>query len=318
MRNAALYDAALVVVRDCMAARAGEDVTVVTDYPSLEVGEVLAAAARALAAETVMAVMAPRRINGEEPPAAIAAVMAASEVLLLATKASLSHTRARQRASAQGARCASMPGATAAMLIRTMNVDYVEIARRTRELAAALADVEYFRLTSAAGSDMTVNVAGCKMFADVGLYHEKGNFGNLPAGEVCTAPALAGSSGVAVFDGSFAGVGLLEKPIRIRFEDGVAVAIEGEAGKLRALLDELGTGAEVLAEIGIGTHPAAMVTGAVLEDEKVLGTVHLALGNNVALGGTNDVALHLDGVIRAPTLTTDDGRVLVAEGVAQF
>lgn len=318
MRPDALTEAATTVARDCMAVRAGETVTVVTDYPTFEVGEALRAACQNLGAEVVFTVMAPRRVNGEEPPAPVAAAMVANDVLLLATHVSLSHTRARKEASQKGVRCASLPGVTPALLARTMAVDYNDIAKRTRALAEALADVKYFRLTSAAGSDLVINVAGCKMFADTGLYHEKGAFGNLPAGEVCTAPVLDGSTGVAVFDGSFAGVGLLKKPISIRFQDGVAVGFDGEADKLREILTEFGTGADVLAEIGIGTHPAATLTGIILEDEKIYGSVHLALGNNVALGGTNDVALHLDGVILKPTLETDDGRVLIAAGVPEF
>jgi leucyl aminopeptidase (aminopeptidase T) len=51
----------------------------------------------------------------------------------------------------------------------------------------------------------------------------------------------------------------------------------------------------------------------ILEDEKVAGTVHVALGNNVGMGGTVDVPIHLDGVIRRPTLRVD-GQVVVDDG----
>ncbi len=317
MEDAKLLEAARRTVEGCMAARAGETVTVVTDHDTRDIGEALARAAADVGTEAVLAVMAPRRVNGEEPPAPIAALMLASQVLLLPTKVSLSHTRARKAANDAGVRCASMPGVTADMMARTMNVDYDAVAADTKRLAERVKGASSFRLTTAAGTDMRIDVAGCDFFADTGLYDHAGAFGNLPAGEVCAGPVVERSGGVAVFDGSFAGVGLLRSPVRITFERGLATKVEGgaEASALRGILEEFGTAAEVLAEIGIGTHPTARLTGAVLEDEKIRGTVHLAVGNNIGLGGTNNVSLHLDGVILKPTLTTDRGDVIIADGV---
>jgi len=315
-----LKEAARRTLSDCMGVRAGEVVTVVTDDVVRAVGEALAREAGELGADPVLAVMAPRRVSGEEPPEPVAALMLESAVLLLATNASLSHTRARKAASKAGARCASMPGITEDIMVRTMAVDYRDVAARSRKLAESLAGVKYFRLTSPAGTDITINVTDLEYFADTGTYREPGDFGNLPAGEVCAGPVLEGSAGTAVFDGSFAGLGLLGEPITVTFEDGVATAIEdGEkADALRALLEPFGEGGRVLAEIGIGTHPTARLTGVVLEDEKIAGTVHLALGNNVGFGGANDVAVHVDGVILSPTLVTDRGEAVLEEGTPRF
>jgi leucyl aminopeptidase (aminopeptidase T) len=73
----------------------------------------------------------------------------------------------------------------------------------------------------------------------------------------------------------------------------------------------------VLAELGVGTNDAATITGKVLEDEKVYGTVHLAFGNNMHFGGVNDVQYHADGVITRPTLVVD-GEVLIEDGKPSF
>ena len=68
----------------------------------------------------------------------------------------------------------------------------------------------------------------------------------------------------------------------------------------------------------IGTNDSAKLSGLLLEDEKVMGTVHIALGNNVTMGGTFNVPIHLDGVIKKPTVYLDnkplmkDGKLLVA------
>ncbi len=315
-----LSEAARRTLTDCMAVGTGDVVAVVTDDATRVVGEALWREAGAIGAEPVLAMMKARRVNGEEPPGPVAALMRERPVLLLATAVSLSHTRARKAATGGGGRCASMPGITEDMMVRTMAVDYGDVAERTLKLAEGLADVQSLTLTAPAGTDIKLNVADVKFSADTGVYHDEGDFGNLPAGEACAGPVLAGSSGVAVFDGSFAGVGSLAEPIRITFEDGVATAVEGEreAEALRELIEPFGEGGRVLAEIGIGTHPTARITGAILEDEKVLGTVHLALGNNVGFGGSNDVAIHVDGVILSPTLVTDAGDVIIEAGTPRF
>ncbi|MFC1890701.1 aminopeptidase, partial [Thermodesulfobacteriota bacterium] len=98
-------------------------------------------------------------------------------------------------------------------------------------------------------------------------------------------------------------------------EDGFAREIRGgpEADRLVGMLDRHGEAARNIAELGVGTNDQAVITGQVLEDEKVMGTIHIALGNNITMGGTCDVSLHLDGVVRSPTLSVD-GRVILDEG----
>ena len=76
---------------------------------------------------------------------------------------------------------------------------------------------------------------------------------------------------------------------------------------------ELGTN---LAELGIGTSDRAKLTGNVLEDEKILGTVHVAFGASAAIGGTVSVPVHLDGVVLEPSLEVDGKRCSTAGGGA--
>ena len=64
------------------------------------------------------------------------------------------------------------------------------------------------------------------------------------------------------------------------------------------------------AELGVGTNVRAVVSGYILEDEKVLGMVHIALGNNAGMGGTVNVRIHLDGLVRNATLYVDGELVL--------
>jgi len=118
---------------------------------------------------------------------------------------------------------------------------------------------------------------------------------------------------VFVVDGSMAGIGVLEnETIKIVVKDGYATDITGgdKADVLVKMLDEVGPEARNIAEIGIGTNDKVILSGLLLEDEKKLGTVHIALGNNVSMGGNVNVPIHLDGVIKNPTMFFDDKMVM--------
>ena len=115
--------------------------------------------------------------------------------------------------------------------------------------------------------------------------------------------------------GSMAGVGMVSEPIRIVVKDGFAADIKGgsEAKQLIALLEPHGKDGRNVAEFGIGTNDKAILSGNILEDEKVMGTVHIAFGDNKSMGGSVRVASHLDGLIKEPTVWFDD-RMIMKEG----
>src|SRR5512133_1150013 len=119
------------VIADCLGVQAGEDVLVVVDAPTRELGDALRARASALGADAVLTVMDERADNGTEPPPPVAAALAATDVFVAPTSKSLSHTRARKAASEAGARGATMPGVTADMLARVMAVDFEALRARS-------------------------------------------------------------------------------------------------------------------------------------------------------------------------------------------
>ena len=316
-----LYSASQVAVRDCMGTRAGERVLVVTDAPLRLIGYALREAATDMGAEVFLVEMLPRKSNGEEPPGPVAALMAMVDVALCPTSKSLTHTDARRAASARGVRVATLPGVTEEVMVRCMNADYQRIAERTFKLCALLEQAATIRVTAPAGTDITMPIAGRKAHASSGLFREKGLWGNLPTGEAYLAPLEGRSSGLVVVDGSMAGVGMVASPIRIVVENGYATDISGgaEAARLQALLEPHGRDAYTVAEFGIGTNDRAKLTGIILEDEKVMGTIHVAFGDNKSMGGTVRVASHLDGLVTRPTVWLDDlkimedGRLLVTD-----
>ena len=313
--NEKLFAAARIAVKDCMEVRAGETVTIITDENKRNIGVALWQAAKELGAEAVLAEMTPRSRNGDEPPAPIAALMAASSVVLCPTTISVTHTEARRQACARGARIATLPGITEDMMIRCLSADYQAIAARSRKLSDELQRGDLVRVTSPAGTDITLRRGDRYPKPDTGLYHEAGNSGNLPAGETFFAPIEGSAQGHIVFEAAVAGIGKLQQTIHIVVRDGMAVEITGgsEAQKLNELVDSVGADGRNLAELGIGTNDQAQITGVILEDEKVMGTVHFALGDNKSMGGTVAVSSHLDGLILQPTVYVD-GRMIMEVG----
>ncbi len=315
----ALYSASLIAVRDCMGVKPGEKVLVITDEPLRTIGYALWKAAKDLGNEVLLIEILPRASNGAEPPQEVAELMKMVDVVLCPTSKSLTHTDSRRAASAKGVRVGTLPGVTEEVMIRCMNADYNKIAERTFALCKLLEKASTVRVTAPAGTDIMMPIKGRTAHSSSGLFREKGQWGNLPTGEAYLAPIEGQSEGVVVVDGSMAMVGMVKTPIRIQVKKGYAQDISGgeEAQRLIALLEPHGKDARTVAEFGIGTNDKATLTGIILEDEKVMGTIHIAFGDNKSMGGSVRVASHLDGLITRPTVWLDktmimnNGKVLV-------
>jgi aminopeptidase len=311
-----LDSASQIAIRDCMGTKKNESVLVITDELKKEIGYNLYENALKLGHKALLVEMKSGKINGEEPMPVVAELMQKFDVVLIPTAKSLTHTDARRSASSKGVRIATFPGITKEVMIRGMNADYKKISALSLKLKDILEKGHFIRVTAPAGTDISFEISGRTSFASKGLFHQKGESGNLPTGETFLAPLEGTSNGVFVVDGSMAGLGLIkEANIRIEVKDGYAEKISGgsAARKLIKQLDSVGRDARNIAEFGIGTNDSAKLSGILLEDEKVMGTVHIALGNNVSMGGSVNVPIHLDGVIKKPTVYLDD-KIIMKNG----
>jgi leucyl aminopeptidase (aminopeptidase T) len=305
-----LERAVAAVVDDCLAVRDGEDVLVVADPPSRTLGEAMREAAGRAGAESTLALMSERDSHGAEPPGPVAAALAAADAFIAPTAKSLSHTQARKRATDAGVRGATLPGVTADMLARLMDIDFAALRARSRAIAELLDGAAEAHLSCPRGSDLRVDLAGRRGIADDGDLSGPGAFGNLPCGEGFIAPT--GGEGV-LWASSLAAVGLPAEPARLMVQRGRLAAAEGaEGSRFLELLRRHGEEGTNLAELGVGTNERAGLTGNVLEDEKALGTVHVAFGASAAIGGTVSVPVHLDCVVVEATLDVGGTSVLEA------
>jgi leucyl aminopeptidase (aminopeptidase T) len=316
MKLSQLDKASVIAIRDCMGSQPNESVLIVTDEFKKKIGYSLFVNSKRLGHETVYLEFKSREMHGQEPPQQIASMMKLFDVVLCPTAKSLTHTNARRDASALGARIATFPGITEEIMIRGLNADYKKIAALTIKLQEILHEVNTVRVTTAIGTDITMDITGRRAIPSKGLFHAKGESGNLPTGEAYIAPLEGKSNGVFYVDGSMASIGVIKgKPICIEVKDGLAVNIFGsqQAKKLNATISKYGSLARNIAEFGIGTNYKAKLSGILLEDEKVMGTIHIALGDNKSMGGTVDIPIHVDGVVKKPNVYFD-GNLIMKNG----
>jgi leucyl aminopeptidase (aminopeptidase T) len=309
-----LDQAVSAVVRDCLGVVEGETVLVICNPVTQGIGERMRDEAQGAGADAVLAVMAERASHAAEPPAPIAAAMAAVDVVLAPTVQSLSHTAARKAATDAGARVATLPGVSEEMLARLMSADMEGLRRKGRAIAELLTAGSEARITCSNGSDLWLGLEGRTGIPDAGELTEPGAFGNLPCGEGFIAPVEGTTEGRLVVDGTIATIGVDDEAVELLVEGGHLVSASGGRGKrLMELLTAPGPDGTNVAELGIGTNEKAILSGEILEDEKLLGTVHVAFGASAAIGGTVQVPVHLDCLVMKPDVTVD-GEPVVRDG----
>lgn len=240
----------------------------------------------------------------------------------------------------QRARGAWCPTANLDTFCRAVPIDYETMWSKARHLNKLFDHAESIHVTTPAGTDLTLDMEDVQGMLDDGDYRLPGSGGNLPAGEVFCIPAR-NSFGIAVIDGPASllnGILIPEKPFELRIEQGQIVVIEGgrEADVFRSSVEEMKRATEHqiqngiisfthadnyrrncmnLAEFGIGLNESARLTGNMTEDEKVLNTCHIAVGDDCY--GKAPAVAHLDCIMKNPTIEIllDDGDTHVIKPV---
>jgi aminopeptidase len=217
---------------------------------------------------------------------------------------STSHTRFRNFLTRIcGCRYASMPLFDISMLEGSMNVDWKALAKMTTDLAGIVNTAERVNIKTPNGTFISFSKKARKALADTGILTRKGSFSNLPAGEVYLAPVEGTAQGKLVLE--WGPTRQLESPVILMVKDGYVSDVAGNdayAGYIRKKLAERKENGNI-AELGIGTNSAAKRPDNILESEKILGTIHIALGDNSSFGGNIKTPFHQDFVFFKPTVT---------------
>jgi len=218
-----------------------------------------------------------------------------------------------------------MPGITEDMMLRSVDVDYTQMKSTADSLLKVLENADKIHITTDEGTDLILGVKGRPFVGDVGV--KQSLECNLPCGEVFCAPLETEADGVIVFNASIGDIGLLEDPLKVHLVKGKIKKFESDDKELIKRISELQSvdeDSKVVGELGIGVNPGAVITGNMLEDEKTLGTAHIAFGNNEDFpgGGKNKSKIHRDYLFYHPTIEVTyldkSKRVIIKKGEFSF
>lgn len=307
------------VLEHCGNLEPGERVVIVTDFEKSELADIVAGAARTMTPDVNVVIMVPRELDGEEPPAAIAAAMLHADLVVSLVARSITHTSAVLNALKAGARGVMLTAFTEQMLLGG-GVEYDFRANRAfcQRVAGLLEAANVAHLTSKGGTDLRMDLTGRPGNAHAGVVDAPGQLTTVPNVESSVSPIEGSATGVIVGDASipYYGIGLLTEPVTMHVEDGRVTTITGgpQAQRIaKQMADQHDINVYNIAQLSFGLNPLCQMQGVMLEDEGVYGTSHIGIGTSSLLGGTVKAKMHYDVIMWNPTLELD-GVVVLRDG----
>lgn len=307
-----LESGAETILDDCLKIQKGEKVVLINDGNDPDLIEILKEEISKRAELEYHEYPEPET-SGTEPPEEVAEAMKNADVFIAPTVKSITHTQARINASENGVRGVTLPGIDKEIWNSALQADYSEVERITEEAMEKADGIEEVRIETENGTDLTFKVDSNLFHPDTGIVHEDGDMSNLPAGEIYTGPIDA--NGELVIEENIFG-SEEDEGDKLIISDGKVERIE-DAPEDSRIVEKVENveGADNIAEFGFGTNPEAFMVGYPLQDEKILGTVHVAIGDNCFCfpeGHEKQVEsdIHWDFVLQNPTVWFDDEKVL--------
>jgi len=303
------------LLEQCLNVKPNENLLVLTDTNKIEIAEMFALVGEEMGAEVVLTVMTPRTRHGEEPPRIVAEAMKAADAIIAPTTFSVNHSTARKKASDAGARLIFMPDACEEIFLDgSLEIDYFEQKKKIDKIAKIFEEGRTIRISTALGTDITADITGRHAVPQTGICHEPGTISPPPCIECAVAPLEGTTNGVFYIDGAVVPGRPCEEPIKVIFEDGRIISIEGgkDAEMLKETLESYNhPNVYCAVEIGMGMNPKAKIgRGGSVEDEAEFGTMHIGIGNGITFGSSVRAPGHCDLVIRNAEIEVD-GRLLM-------
>ncbi len=319
----AMLSTARSVIRTCLQVRREEDVLVITDPNTADVGQALYEEASRVTDRILLVMMPPTQKTGKEPPLPVSDIMRKNRVIIIATKDSMTHTRARAAATREGARIVSMPGiGRISFESGGMTADYNALQREVSGMGSIFRRRRRVSVKSEAGTDVEFLTGDRWILEDTGICNRPGQIANLPAGKVFVLPKEGSMNGTIVIDGSWEGR-MLEEPLTLQVEAGIVTEVSGGeiADEISAVFDVARLGLRsskrdqvwTVAEFGFGMNPKAALMGNKVEDLVVRGGAYFGFGDSTHIGGNARVGIHLRGSLVDPEVSLE-GSVIVSDG----
>lgn len=224
----------------------------------------------------------------------------------------------------------SLPTDNADIVAALANTSPKKLLERGEKLKGILSKATKIKITSGKGTDLSFDwdVNKRKYLISAGFPHTHEDRWDNLGGEVYTAPLHTTVNGRLVIDGAIGNMGLVKGIIVVDVKNGAGMLNRKESTAEAKQLDEFDRElniypcAKIVGEFGIGTTPNLKLTGELLNDEKVEGTIHIAFGDSYSSdgsGGENNCDAHTDCMITAPTVDmTINGKTVHMMATGKF
>lgn len=200
-----------------------------------------------------------------------------------------------------------------------IDVDYDRMAELGRRIAKILAQANEVRISSESGTDLRFQMGGRRVHIEDGVIDDRDvasgrPFTTLPTGYVSVAPLEKSAEGKVLFDCPQASLGRMIEDLEWTFVGGrlKSYGAKHNVDAFSSLLEPGKGEKDRIARFSIGINPKAQVIG-YFDDQTVLGTASIGIGDNLSLGGENDSTFDFAGTILRPTVEVD-GKVILDKG----
>lgn len=317
-----LNASAKTVTRICMDIRRNENVLIICDPTTSEIGAALHEAALTLSDRVLLMMMPKGKHHGDEPPTPVSNLMRQQNVIIAPTKYSITHTKAARTALNERARIATMPGITTKLFTEGgITANFESIKDEISQKAIALRRKRFISVRHENGTDLSFEVGWRDWNQDDnGICNRPKMITNLPAGKIFVMPKEGSMNGTLVIDGSWDS-NLIEENLVLQIENGLVMDISGGDLAVRIKNDFSQHALKLpkkdqdlvwtIAEFGIGLNPMAKLVGNALEDEKCYGSCYFSMGDNSAFGGNANVGINMVGIMKSANIYVDDKPFLI-------
>jgi len=198
--------------------------------------------------------------------------------------------------------------------VNAIRADYAKIRITGSKVASKLEGKEVIRVCDPNGTDLTLSIKDRPVGIEVGTLEECYTTGKeceveVPSGEVYVAPLETSATGTLIVD-ELRDFGI--RKLQLGFEKGKMVKFKAQEGThaFNEFISKAEGDKDRIAELGIGINHDMKPVGWRIYDEKALGTVHIAIGENRHMGGINKATIHLDFILYNPTIEASNTTIM--------
>jgi len=312
------WEAAKNALNCVLEAKKGESIVIFCDDLKLDVGEAFLNGALKLGLQARLMTLKtePNVFRQEIPPQMIDVLTKSEPDIYINTLRGIREETPfrikliKMETKDRKSRLGHCPGVTLDMLtegaLALTSKEHLRMQKFAKTLIKKLIQAIKVEVTNPAGTKISLGVEQRPFFTDTVIDWKTMKWMNLPTGEVIVAPLEDSLEGELICDLAVGGVGPLKTPIRLTVQNGKVQDIFSEDHQvLKRVKDSLNTdeGARIVGEFAFGINPKARFVDEFLEAEKILGTIHIAFGNNSDMpGGKNQSKNHMDFLISKPSV----------------